>query len=178
MRWRLLAAFLGVMVVVLAAQDLPLVSHLRRVEVDRQLAELERDAFLLASQAASALTPPDGADRRTTVSVADTDAGVALTDSVTDYAERNDRQVVVTDDDGVVVTNAGDASATVGDDVSASPEVATALSGEPATGRADGSVSISVPVFAEADTVGAVMISAEDDEIDSRASSSLICFSR
>ena len=57
MRWRLLAAFLGVMVVMLAAQDLPLVSHLRRVEVDRQLAELERDAFLLAGQAASALSP-------------------------------------------------------------------------------------------------------------------------
>ena len=58
MRWRLLAAFLGVMVVMLAAQDLPLVSHLRRVEVDRQLAELERDAFLLAGQAAAALSPP------------------------------------------------------------------------------------------------------------------------
>ena len=60
MRWRLLAAFLGVMVVMLVAQDLPLVSHLRRVEVDRQLAELERDAFILAGQAASALSPPDG----------------------------------------------------------------------------------------------------------------------
>ncbi len=59
-RWRLLAAFLGVMVVMLVAQDVPLVSHLRRVEVDRQLAELERDAFLLAGQAASALSSPDG----------------------------------------------------------------------------------------------------------------------
>ena len=49
MRWRLLAAFLGVMVVMLVAQDVPLVSHLRRVEVDRQLAELERDAFLPVS---------------------------------------------------------------------------------------------------------------------------------
>jgi signal transduction histidine kinase len=170
-RWRLLAAFLGVMVVVLAAQDLPLVSHLRRVEVDRQLAELERDAFLLASQAASALTPPEGADRRTTVSVGDTDAGIALADSMTDYADRNDRHVVVTDDDGVVVATVGDTSAAVGDDVSSTPELATALAGEPATARADGQVSIAVPVFAGADTVGAVMISAADDEIDSRASS-------
>jgi signal transduction histidine kinase len=55
--------------------------------------------------------------------------------------------------------------------VSSTPELATALAGEPATGRADGQVSISVPVFAGADTVGAVMISAADDEIDSRASS-------
>jgi signal transduction histidine kinase len=170
-RWRLLAAFLGVMVVVLAAQDLPLISHLRRVEVDRQLAELERDAFLLASQAASALTPADPNDTRAPVDVADSDAGVALADSLASYADRNGREVVVTDGQGAVVAAAGDASAVVGDDLGATPEIATALAGDPATGRADEQVSIAVPVFDGADSVGAVMISATDDEIDSRASS-------
>ncbi len=103
MRWRLLAAFLGVMVVMLAAQDLPLVSHLRQVEADRQLAELERDAFILAGQAASALTPsaPDES--------ATNDANVALADSVTYYADHNDRGVVVTDRSGTVVAVGGSA---------------------------------------------------------------------
>ena len=112
MRWRLLAAFLGVMVVMLAAQDLPLVSHLRRVEVDRQLAELERDAFLLAGQAASALSPPDGGGV-----TAESDAEVALADTVTEYAYRHDAGVVVTDDDGAVVAAAGAPGVSVGDDL-------------------------------------------------------------
>ena len=90
---------------------------------------------------------------------------------MTQSASRNYPLLIFTDDEGVVVATAGDTSAAVGDDVSATPDVATALAGEPATGRADGQVSISVPVFAGADTVGAVMISAADDEIDSRASS-------
>ena len=55
MRWRLLAAFLGVVAVMLVAQDVPLVAHLRRVERDRLLTGLERDAFIVAGQAASAL---------------------------------------------------------------------------------------------------------------------------
>ena len=102
MRWRLLAAFLGVMVVMLAAQDLPLVSHLRRVEVDRQLAELERDAFILAGQAASAL---DSVGARRVGGR--TDADVALADSVAYYADHHDRGVVVTDRAGTVVAVAG-----------------------------------------------------------------------
>jgi signal transduction histidine kinase len=168
-RWRLLAAFLGVMVVVLAAQDLPLASHLRRVEVDRQLAELERDAFLLAGQAASALTP-SGAGASSRAAVDESDAGIALTDSMAYYADRNGRQVVVTDSDGGVVATAGGAAAGVGDDVGDSPEIATALTGEPATGRADEVVSLAVPVFDGADIVGAVMVVADDEDIDSRAS--------
>ncbi len=55
MRWRLLAALLGVVAIMLVAQDVPLVSHLRRVERDRELTDLERDAFIIAGQAATAL---------------------------------------------------------------------------------------------------------------------------
>jgi signal transduction histidine kinase len=169
-RWRLLAAFLGVMVVVLAAQDLPLVSHLRRVEVDRQLAELERDAFLLAGQAASALSPRS-AGTAPRAAIDESDAGIALSDSMADYADRHRRQVVVTDSDGTVVAAAGGTAAGVGDDVSDQPEVATALTGEPATGRTDELVSIAVPVVDGAATVGSAMIVADDEEIDNRASS-------
>ena len=163
MRWRLLAAFLGVMIVMLAAQDLPLVSHLRRVEVERQLAELERDAFILAGQAASVLTPAASGES------AATDARVALADTVASYADRNDSGVVVTDATGAVVAVARTPGLAVGDDLSTRPEVATALRTGPATGRDGDIVSIGVPVLAGADTVGAVMVSTDDAEIDGRA---------
>ena len=164
MRWRLLAAFCGVMVVMLAAQDLPLVSHLRRVEVDRQLAELERDAFLLAGQAASALSPPAGVDSQ------DADAEVALADTVVSYAERQGPGVVVTNAGGSVVATTGVPGVEVGDDLATRPEVATALGGSPATGRDGDVVSIAVPVQVGATTVGTVMVSTDDSEIDARAS--------
>jgi signal transduction histidine kinase len=164
-RWRLLAAFLGVMVVMLVAQDVPLVSHLRRVEVDRQLAELERDAFLLAGQAASALSSPDGGGV-----TPESDASVALADTVTDYASRNDAGVVVTDAAGTVVAAADSPRVSVGDDLSTRPEVATALRTGPATGREGDVVSIAVPVYVGARTVGTVMLSTDDSEIDARAS--------
>jgi signal transduction histidine kinase len=163
-RWRLLAAFLGVMVVMLVAQDVPLVSHLRRVEVDRQLAELERDAFLLAGQAASALSSPDGGGVTT-----ESDASVALADTVTDYASRNDAGVVVTDAAGTVVAVADSPGVSVGDDLSTRPEVATALRTGPATGREGDLVSIAVPVYVGARTVGSVLLSTDDSEIDARA---------
>ncbi|HET9546365.1 MAG TPA: HAMP domain-containing sensor histidine kinase [Desertimonas sp.] len=162
MRWRLLAAFCGVMVVMLAAQDLPLVSHLRRVEVDRQLAELERDAFILAGQAASALSPP-AADTQ------DPDADLALADTVADYSERQGPGVVVTNAGGSVVATTGVPGIAVGDDLATRPEVATALRSGPATGREGDIVSIAVPVLVGADTVGTVMVSTDDSEIDARA---------
>ena len=54
MRTRLVAVFLGVIVLVLLAQDVPLAFHLRRVETDRLLAGLERDAFIIGGNAADA----------------------------------------------------------------------------------------------------------------------------
>jgi hypothetical protein len=46
-KWRLLAAFVGVTIVVLVAHDVPLASYVRGVERDRLLASLERDAFVI-----------------------------------------------------------------------------------------------------------------------------------
>ena len=57
----------------------------------------------------------------------------------------------------------------VGDDLATRPEVATALRGGPATGREGDIVSIAVPVLVGADTVGTVMVSTDDSEIDARA---------
>ena len=55
MRWRLVAVLVGIVVLVLAAQNIPLARHLRSVERDRLITELERDAFTLAGRSATAM---------------------------------------------------------------------------------------------------------------------------
>ena len=56
-RWRLVAVLVGIVVLVLAAQNIPLARHLRSVERDRLITALERDAFTLAGRSATALEP-------------------------------------------------------------------------------------------------------------------------
>jgi hypothetical protein len=48
MKWRLLLAMSGLLTMVLVAQDVPLANYLRRVESERLITQLERDAFILA----------------------------------------------------------------------------------------------------------------------------------
>ena len=47
MRWRLIAAFVGVTIVILAAQNIPLARYLKTVETERMVAGIQRDAFIL-----------------------------------------------------------------------------------------------------------------------------------
>ena len=51
MKWRLVAALLGLSVVVLLAHDLPLINYLRAVEKERVTTVLERDSFIIAGRA-------------------------------------------------------------------------------------------------------------------------------
>jgi signal transduction histidine kinase len=159
-RWRLLAAFIGVTVVILAAHDIPLASYLRTVERERVLSGLERDAFLLASSAGQMLA-----------------AGAASTDlqpSVDAYADVTGADVVVTDAEGSAVAVSG-ATDRVGTSYLNRPEVATAAAGEPATGErysetlGDTLVYVAVPVRSGFDVVGVVRVSYPADVIDQRA---------
>jgi len=166
MRWRLVVAFLGVMAVMLVAQDVPLASHLRRVERDRQLADLERDAFNIAGQAATALRVPDDPTQ--------TDAEAqwvvdALDDSIESYASTSGRGVVVVGDDAVVVVEAGRGQPAVGSGLSGNPDIAAALNQQPAAGDVPDVISVAVPVLDGADSVGAVRVSSPSSIIDDRA---------
>lgn len=168
MRWRLLAAFLGVMALMLLAQDLPLAGHLREVERDRQLADLERDAFILSASASDALEEaPDGVNEDAAP------AAVDLGPSLDMYAPGSGFTVLVTDAEGVVV--AASASQTVGDDLAEQPDIASALTRTPAVGdgAVDGTdmVSIAVPVLSGAKVVGTVRVAAPASVIDERAGS-------
>ena len=128
MRWRLIAAFVGVTIVILAAQDIPLARYLRTVETERLVASIQRDAFILAGTSEDALSGEASADP--TASQQDPDA---LQTTVDIYQARTGASVVITDDAGIAVAVSGD-EARRGDDYSTRPEIAAALTGNPTSG--------------------------------------------
>ena len=164
MKWRLLAAFTGLLAMVLLVQDVPLASYLRRVEKDRLLASLERDAFILAGASENALSGE--ADGPTPDDLADT---VAL------YTKRGGARVIVTDSAGVLVIGSA-ATDKPGADYSNRPEVAQALSGAPATGQRRSQdtggelLYVAVPVLSGTDVVGSVRITYPASVVDDKAS--------
>ncbi len=151
MRWRLVAVLVGIVVLVLAAQNIPLAHHLRRVERDRLLTALERDAFTLAGRSTTAL---DGG-------TAGTDAAIAR--MISEYRGTSDARVVVTDEDGIAMAST-DEESIAGEEYASRPEIAAALRGDPVSGERNSTtlstdlVYVAVPVLAGDDVIGAVRI--------------------
>ncbi|HEY4608033.1 MAG TPA: HAMP domain-containing protein, partial [Ilumatobacteraceae bacterium] len=163
MRWRLVAAFVGVTIVILLAHDIPLTRYLRTVETERVLASIERDAFILAGGAEDALSGEVQQDP------------AALQSTVDVYAAKTGASVVITDDAGIAVAVSGD-EARQGDDYSTRPEVATALTGTPTSGRRPSEtlgadiVYVAVPVLSGALPIGVVRLTYPASTIDDRVS--------
>ncbi|MBK5332254.1 MAG: HAMP domain-containing protein [Ilumatobacteraceae bacterium] len=163
MRWRLIAAFVGVTIVILAAQDIPLGRYLRRVETERAVASIERDAFILAGSSEGVLSGEAAQDPNALQVTADV------------YAARTKANVVVTDASGVAVAVSGD-EARLGEDYSTRPEIATALTGSPTSGRrpsetlGEDIVYVAVPVLSGALPVGVVRLTYPASTIDDRVS--------
>ncbi|MEI6497867.1 MAG: HAMP domain-containing sensor histidine kinase [Actinomycetota bacterium] len=171
MKWRLLAAFVGVTIMVLAAHDIPLSSYIRGVERDRLLASLERDAFVIGGSGEDFLSGRySSADGDKAGSAAQLQATADL------YRARDGAQVVVTDSNGVAVAVSDDSSR-VGVDYSNRPEIASAIAGNPITGERHSTtlgadiVYAAVPVRSGPDVVGAVRITYPAAVVSSRASS-------
>lgn len=120
MRTRLLAAFLAVVFVILAAQDVPLIGYLQSEERDRVMISLERDAWQLASTVEPPLFKRDYA---------------RLQDIAYHYNEDTGSRVEIIDAAGTVMasTKLGEA----GFDYSNRPEIVSALMGLPITGERD-----------------------------------------
>ena len=167
MRRRLLIAMLGVVAIMLVAQDVPLAGHLRDVERDRELSDLERDAFILAGQAAAVLRPRPSA----TPDDAESSAWALdiLTSTISSHARTYERGVEVVRPDGTVITSAGSTGREVSGDVGDDPDIAAALGSESAAGDQPGIVSVAVPVLDGADVVGVVRLSTTTDDINDRA---------
>lgn len=163
MRWRLLLAFVGLTAVVLAVQDIPLANYLRTVEHDRIVAELQRDAFVIAGHSEETLENP------TPVRIAALQAGIVA------YSTADNTSVVVVNPAAVaVVTSGGDA--VTGEDYGNRPEIKTALSGVTTSGIRDSHtlgealLYVAVPVLNGDRTVGAVRIASPAAAIDSKVS--------
>jgi signal transduction histidine kinase len=172
-RWRLIAAFVGVTIIVLAAQDIPLARYLRTVETERLIASIQRDAFILAGTSEDVLSGEASADP--SVSQQDPDA---LQTTVDIYQARTGASVVITDDAGIAVAVSGD-EARRGDDYSTRPEIAAALAGNPTSGRRTSEtlgvdiVYVAVPVLSGAVPVGVVRVTYPASTIDDRVSTTV-----
>jgi signal transduction histidine kinase len=157
-RWRLIAAFVGVTIIILAAHDIPLSRYLRRVETERELAGIERDAFILGGSSEDALsnTTPQALND--------------LQNKVDLYRASRGALVVVTNQDGVAIAVSGD-EARRGENYSNRQEIATALAGTPASGRRTSQkvgdiVFVAVPVLSGANRVGVVRLTYSASKID------------
>jgi signal transduction histidine kinase len=169
MKWRLLAAFAGLITLVLVAQDVPLANYLRQIEKERLTSNLERDAFLLSGGATPALA----------VSAPDVPAQAdieAIQKAVDDYAKRSGARVVVVDRDGNLVVSS-DATDQRGENYlnGNRPEIAAALEGDVVDGERFSAtvggnlVYVAVPVVFGGEWVGAVRITYPAEVIDTRA---------
>lgn len=162
MKWRLLAAFAGLITVILLAQDIPLVNYLRDIEFERVIAGLERDAFIIAGNSEDILS---GEDATSTVE--------DLQTSIEGYVAREGGRVVVVDRDGQLVASSQDDDV-AGDDFTNRPEIQAALRGEVVGGERNSQtlggdlVYVAVPVLSGAEAVGAVRITYPAEVIDQR----------
>jgi signal transduction histidine kinase len=115
---RLLASYLGLVLLALLALEIPLGYLYARAELTRFSQSVERDAVMLAELAEEQVEEGNTAD---------------LPGLASDYAERTGSRVVITDRAGTVLTDSVPAGAT-GTDLSAEPDIAAALRNQPTTG--------------------------------------------
>ena len=165
MKFRLIAVLVGVVVLVLAVQDIPLAFHLRSVERDRLVTQLERDAFVLAGRVEEVLEGNTD------------DASGSLHALIEAYEASSDVRVVVVNSAGQAVVGP---TFEIGDDFTNRPEIMGALSGNPVTGERVSTTLgsdlfyVSVPVISGDSTVGAVRITAPASTISGAVNARLV----
>lgn len=159
MRTRLVAALVGVSTLILVVFSVPLVSFVARVERERLITALERDAFIIAGHAKETLNPTPGS------------VLPSLDPYVREYAASSEAKIVVTNSDGLAVASS-DPAVVIGTDFSNRPEVTGALDGQPAVGERDSRtlggrlVFVAVPVLLGDDVLGVVRMSSARRAID------------
>lgn len=171
MRRRLILAVVGLVALILVVHDVPLRSHLRRVERDRVVTALERDASTLAAKAQKLLAQPDP-------STASTATGVTLPVLVADYNASSEALVVIVDRDGGVLA-ATDPNIPLGRSYLNRPEIAAALLGNSAVGTrrsetlGEDLVYSSVPVLTIDGVIGAVRLTYPESVVSDRVADRL-----
>lgn len=118
-----MAAMMGLTLLVLLVQDVPLAFWLRQVETDRLTTALERDAFVLAGRSEELLENPSD------------EAVEALAALAREYRDQGGARVVIVDATGTAVVTSDDDQTSLGTSYASRPEIQTALSGSIATGH-------------------------------------------
>jgi len=151
--WRFMLALMGVTAVVLAVLLIPISGYLAQSEHDRITTALERDAFVLAGRSEASLENPSAS------------AAAAITELSRRYRDSSEgARVVIVDSTGTAIVTSDDDPAAVGSSYLNRPEIASALSGQIASGtRYSQSLSlellyIAVPVLAGDRVLGAVRL--------------------
>jgi signal transduction histidine kinase len=159
MKRRFVAVIVLVVVVVLAVRDVPLGMHLARIERERRITRLERDAYVLAGRVSEAASDADGL---TVTEVAQV---------LTAYAATSTTEAVIVDDGGALLGGT-DSESAPGESYTNRPEIVTALLGGFASGRresltlGEGIVYAAVPVVYGDAVVGAVRLSNPESVIN------------
>ncbi len=160
MRSRLIGALVSVSVLILFVFSIPLVSFVARVERERLVTALERDAFVLAGHAKETLNTTAGA------------VLPSLQPYVDEYSKTGDTRVVITNAEGRVVS-ASDRTIVIGSDFSNRPEVADAMRGIPSVGdRVSQTLGqrlefVAVPVLLGDSVMGVVRLSKPRSAVNS-----------
>jgi signal transduction histidine kinase len=170
-RRRLVLAVVGLVAIILVVHDVPLRSHLKRVEQDRVITALERDAFTLAAKSQQLLASESPSTEATP-------NGVSLSSLVNDYKSMSTADVLIVSGEGAVEM-ASDATIVVGTSFLNRPEIASALLGNSTVGvrrsetlNAD-LVYAAVPVLTSDSVIGAVRLTYPKSVVDARVASRL-----
>lgn len=159
MRRRLLATYLTLTTFVLAILAIPLGVTFAREERRTLVANLQRDAFVLATKVEDQL---ESGDR----------TGMAA--PLREYTARTGARVVVTDADGIARADTDPGGAAANRDFSSRPEIAAALRGDLASGVRDSEtlgdqlLYVAVPVASSGRILGAIRLTFSTAALDAR----------
>jgi signal transduction histidine kinase len=158
-RKRLVIALMSVAAVMLLVFGIPLASFVAKVERERLITALERDAFILAGHAKETLNTSIGS------------VLPSLQPYIAEHSSGGGTRVLVTNAAGLVVAS-NDPTLTIGANFTNRPEIATALTGVPAVGERSSRtlgqrlVFVAVPVLLGDEVLGVVRFSSPQSRID------------
>ncbi len=165
-----MAALMGIALLVLLVQDIPLSGYLRQVETDRLVTSLERDAFVLAGRSEETLettAPPDASAAKTAATEA-----AALTAAARSYRDSGGARVVIVNSKGIAIVTSDDDQSRVGDSYLSRPEIAGALSGQITSGHRYSDtlqielLYVTVPVVNGQKVIGAVRLTFPEQVVE------------
>ena len=161
MKLRFLFVVVGVVILVLVAHDVPLASHLSRVERDQIITTLERDAYSLSGQASQILLTKDDA------------IAITATNLLKEFAEVSDSTAIIVDENGYLLASTS-ATDIAGEDYKARPEIAAALAGSFRSGErlsntlGEQLIFVAIPIVFGENVLGVVRLTYPKSTIDAR----------